>query len=565
MMKRIILFTIPVIVVCLILTGCGTSEKAIQTAIAETEQAAPAETDIPEPSITNTAKPRPTETATSTNIPEPTGTPEPSIITDAFGISMVLIPAGEFEMGMGMSPALSICRKYSERFDDNECVQSQYDNMGPSHIVSLDAYFIDQYEVTNAAYRECVKDGVCDSPEGEQYFSKLSYNSDEYYGNSKYDEHPVIYIDWEDANTYCEWRQGRLPTEAEWEKAARGMDGRAYPWGNEFDNLNVNFCDVNCLYERWADKEHSDGYQDIAPVGSYPGGASPYGVYDMAGNVSEWINDWYGDDYYSSSSAENPPGPSSGEYRVYRGGNWSSSADFVLTTSRSGLTPDVASTFTGFRCVVDVELGTMDNNMQITETPANIDLLSYTLYQDNSTADKESFKVNWDILINSQDITEESLTDLMEYLFQQAFEFLPGPTDSRTQLVFMYLYTSKEHADSGMGQWIGMVSKYADSSTPHYSIDELVLKSVNATPENKLGLSELERKEIWNELIHIEDRSFAEAERRYPDDYFDYAMELQDNYLLELAQSTGLTLAELDEIGLEGAVNNWPFPTQKDW
>lgn len=202
-----------------------------------------------------------------------------------------------------------------------------------------------------------------------------------------------------------------------------------------------------------------------------------------------------------------------------------------------------------------------------TQTPV-VALLDYSIYKDNSTSDYGSFKVMWDIIINSEEITKPLLENLMNNLFEEAYQLLPGKNDDRTQLIFIYLYASKEHAMSGMGQWIGMVSKYADSSKPSLMFDELQLNALLETPEVSLGLSELERKQIWNEIIHAEDRAYAEAERIYPDlddPFFDYLDELTLKYMTELSIETGLTLEQLEDIGYEGMLKNWPFPTQKNW
>ena len=219
------------------------------------------------------------------------------------GMEMVYVPAGTFSMG-------------SNAGDKDE---------KPVHKVYLDGYWIDKYEVTNVQYAKCVAAGVCVKPSDTQYFE-----------NSQYANHPVMYVSWHNANEYCEWAGRRLSTEAEWEKAARGTDGRTYPWGEN----------ISCEYAQYS----SCGGRTVE-VGSLPKGASPYGALDMAGNVWEWVADWYDAGYYSKSPAENPGGPASGEYRVLRGGSWLYIEGGVRSADRRGYSPDDASNhFFGFRC-----------------------------------------------------------------------------------------------------------------------------------------------------------------------------------------------------------------------
>jgi formylglycine-generating enzyme required for sulfatase activity len=249
------------------------------------------------PAPTNTPDPTPTPEPTNTPEPTPSPTAIPPEITDTKGVEMVLVPAGEFTMG-------------NDAGDDDE---------HPVHQVFLDAYFIDKYEVTNALYKVCVEAGVCDQPT----------DTDDY-NNSQYLQHPVVYVDWNMAQQYCEWRDARLPTEAEWEKAASGTDGSTYPWGDEeIDNTFANFSG-----------------SETNSVGSYPKGVSPYGAYDMAGNVWEWVADWY-DSYPGSTVSDSHYGTS---FRVTRGGSWLDSSHGVRAANRLSLYPSFNKDLYGFRC-----------------------------------------------------------------------------------------------------------------------------------------------------------------------------------------------------------------------
>jgi len=254
--------------------------------------------------------------------------------TDHKGISMVLVPESDFIMGS----------------------ESGYANERPPHIVHLNNYYIDKYEVTNSAYRQCVDARICNPPLKSSSFDRLHY-----YDSPRYDNYPVVYINWEMANAYCvNWRGGGLPTEAQWEKAAKGTDNRLYPWGSIFNGTYLNYCDAQCDPKGTGvaveiDTTYDDGFGDTAPIGIYPKGASPYGIYDMAGNVWEWVYDWYGE--YDSASSVNPLGPISGTYRVLRGGSWSSDKNLARVTNRRQLASEAVSSLPsniGFRCAKNV-------------------------------------------------------------------------------------------------------------------------------------------------------------------------------------------------------------------
>nr|MBI3612298.1 SUMF1/EgtB/PvdO family nonheme iron enzyme [Nitrospirota bacterium] len=218
------------------------------------------------------------------------------------GAPMVLVPGGEFTMGSGSA----------------------------TRQVHVDAFYMDKFEVTVGRYGKYLKTGTRKEPDG---WSAVRFPQDA--------ERPVAGVDWEDANAYCRWAGKRLPTEAEWEKAARGTDGRLYPWGNDPPNPKL------ANYKQ--DQSYSSS-GSVTEVGSYEAGKSPYGLYDMAGNVWEWVTDWYDDDYYRNGPARNPPGPANGDERVVRGGSWSFQAQSLLTVSRLWFAPTMRAGFVGFRC-----------------------------------------------------------------------------------------------------------------------------------------------------------------------------------------------------------------------
>ena len=236
------------------------------------------------------------------------------------GGPMVLIPAGKFMMGCNEAV-------------DNQCGNDEK----PYHRVYLDAYYIDKYEVTVAEYEKCI-------PAGERENPSTSHHCN--WGESDRGNHPMNCINWNDAKNYCEWAGKRLPTEAEWEKAARGTDGRKYPWGN---------ITATCKYAVMDQGGKGCGEYSTWPVGSKPKGASPYGLMDMAGNVWEWVQDTYDENFYSGSPGRNPGGSGWGDYRVLRGGGWIGNAGYLRASDRGYYPPTLRDGNGGFRCARDAD------------------------------------------------------------------------------------------------------------------------------------------------------------------------------------------------------------------
>ncbi len=267
-------------------------------------------TFTPTPTATATLTPTRTPTITPTFTPGPGATSTPRA---ADGMVMVFIPAGEFQMG-------------SEGGDSDE---------RPAHRVYTDAFWMDRHEVTNAMYRRCVEAGDCSPPLNTTY-----------YDDNQYANAPVVYVNWYQAQAYCEWTGGRLPTEAEWEKAARGgLAGATYPWGDDPPTCTPG-APNGAQYDACSANEPD--VMTFAP--------NAYGLYDMAGNVWEWVADWYDSNYYGTlqDGARNPQGPSSGSSRVLRGGSWYNSEYVLRVANRFWDDPVLVDFNIGFRCVRSV-------------------------------------------------------------------------------------------------------------------------------------------------------------------------------------------------------------------
>ncbi|OYT19504.1 MAG: hypothetical protein CCU26_11245 [Nitrospira sp. UW-LDO-01] len=243
--------------------------------------------------------------------------------TSKDGTPTVLVPAGPFPMGVPPG--------------DRDGGRDEY----PRHEVFLDSFLIDQFEVTNGRYIEFVKSTGHRVPQNQTNPTRNLWQGDSI--TESVAERPVINVDWFDADAYCKWAGKRLPTEAEWEKAAKGTSDRRFVWGNvepTAKHLNYN--------QRWI------GEKTLMPVGSYEAGKSPYGAYDMAGNVWEWVNDWYDARYYEKSPERNPKGPETGLKKVIRGAGWQNETPTVRIFTRVESDPTMRNESTGFRCATEV-------------------------------------------------------------------------------------------------------------------------------------------------------------------------------------------------------------------
>ncbi len=282
-----------ILLAAMLLTACASASTPTPTALPPSPQPTAAPTPIP---------------ATSAPTLAPVSLAGPSsgaAMTWLDGSVLVYVPAGEFIMGLGYGDA-------------------------PTKTVTLDAYWIQQTVVTNKMYNQCVTSGNCTVPVQEIGAPPID--------SIQYGDYPVVGVDWTAANAYCQWIGGQLPSEAQWEKAARGQNGNVYPWGNTKPTCDLaNF--GTCV------KHTSD-------VNDYPSGKSPYGLLDMAGNVYEWVNDYYDANYYASGPSANPTGPATGDHRVIRGSSFESDASQLLAALRHPSPPDYTSQDLGFRCVV---------------------------------------------------------------------------------------------------------------------------------------------------------------------------------------------------------------------
>ena len=273
------------------------------------------------------------------------------------GASMVFVPAGEFTMGATPSQQ-SVVLDFGWSFDLQQRISSLVAGAGPAHKVYLDDYYIDKHEVTNAEYRSFV--------EATGHRRPQSWTMDPFRRSNQ----PVAAVSWRDADAFCAWSGKRLPTEAEWEKAARGPKGYVYPWGNDWDPTKLMSAEWHAWhplvdFEAWSQWQN-ESRSGTAEVGSFPPGASPYGAMDMAGNVWEWVADWYDSEYYSNSPLRNPTGPVRGSVRVLRGGAWDVPRVVAYTWIRETFVhPEFAgSMVTGFRCAASSDTNDADKPSQ---------------------------------------------------------------------------------------------------------------------------------------------------------------------------------------------------------
>ena len=257
----------------------------------------------------------------------------PVEIADVKGVQMVYVPSGYFTMGYG-----------------------GVGNQGPTRKVFLSSFYIDKYEVSEKMYAQCVQDEACEIPNAGVWRT-----IDQYIDAKVNDNFPVVHVNWEMAGKYCEWREARLPTEAEWEKAARGSGNSLFPWGSVYNGNVANLCDKNCESVS-SNSDFNDGYGWLAPVDAFSRGASSYGVYNMVGNVNEWVGDLYST-YYIRDQLTNPKGPTAttSNSHVIRGGAYNSD-EWPLPVSISRWLSSNGGKDIGFRCAYDLKSDDSSND-----------------------------------------------------------------------------------------------------------------------------------------------------------------------------------------------------------
>lgn len=320
----------------------GLGEAGLSTWLA-TDTPIPTTTVRPAATITSTS----TKTLTDTTLSTATFTPTPILVKESVmtnpvdGAMLSYIPAGEFEMGADPQEGYDVCTQVR-----NSCQLSWFEGEAPRHMVYLDNFWMYQMEVTNFQYAAFLNELGNQNEGGATWLSVyalIHQSGGDWQADSGYDEHPVVQVTWYGAAAYCEWAGGRLPTEAEWEKAARGgLEGKIYPWGDESPTCRFG-AENGARFE-----ECDDG---TVPVGSFA--ANGYGLYDMAGNAWEWVADWYDENYYQNSTDVNPTGLENGTHRVLRGGSWNGYRINLRSANRGRYYPDETWFSRGFRCVIE--------------------------------------------------------------------------------------------------------------------------------------------------------------------------------------------------------------------
>lgn len=327
--------------------------EAVAEVVAELPTATQAPSVTPPPAATATEEPAlPTETPAPTATA--TATPLPQTI-ESDTASMVLVEEGFFKMGASAADLLAECEGFREG-----CQEAWFTSAEPAHTLHLDNFYIDVFEVTNEAFVEFLNDlGEVEAGCFGQSCISLDASAVVQSETAVFSApdtmltNPVTGVSWYGAQAYCDWRGARLPTEAEWEKAASwnpaDNEQRLYPWGNAFDETAVNFCDQNCTEDQ-ANPQVDDGFAATAPVGSFEAGRSGVGAYDMGGNVWEWVADWFNPTFYGESPTVNPFGPREGMEKVVRGGSWYDTGNFAGSAIRFPAVPGVGDDSIGFRC-----------------------------------------------------------------------------------------------------------------------------------------------------------------------------------------------------------------------